>query len=250
MPYLHIPAGKIWYEVHGAGFPVLLFAPGFLSSRIERWSTNPAKPGVPQDWLDPVPALSDRFKLIALDVRNAGRSRATLRATDDWETYTDDFLALVDHLGVERFHAFGACIGVSFALSVAKRRPRAVTSLVLQNPIGLSDVNRAALDAEFDKWAGEVRDWPNIDPSLLPSFRDRMFGGDFIFSVSREFVRSCAIAMLLMPGNDLVHAANCSDDLAQAPDVEVLTPWKGLDLRESAMQRVREFLVAHTPEAR
>ncbi|HEX8012271.1 MAG TPA: alpha/beta hydrolase [Casimicrobiaceae bacterium] len=247
MPYLAIDAGSLYYEVHGRGYPVLLFAPGFLSSRIERWATNPAKPAVPQDWLDPVPALQDRFTLIALDVRNAGRSRAELKPTDDWETYADDFLALVDHLGVARFHAFGACIGVSFALSVAKRRPSAVTSLVLQNPIGLSKVNRQALDTEFDKWAQEIRDWPNIDPSLLPGFHDRMFGGDFIFSVTREFVRSCAIPMLLMPGNDLVHAANVSEDLAKAPRVEMLVPWKGVELRVEAMQRVREFLLRHTP---
>ena len=247
MPYLAIPDGQIYYEVHGEGYPVLLFAPGFLSSRIERWSTNPARPGVPQDWLDPVPALSDRFQLIALDVRNAGRSRAKLKAGDDWETYTDDFLALVDHLGARRFHAFGACIGVSFALSIARRRPQAVTSLVLQNPIGLSGVNRAALVDEFDKWAAEAAQWPNIDPALLPGFHDRMFGGDFIFSVTREFVRGCPIPMLLMPGDDMVHAANCSADLAQAPKVDVLAPWKGLDLRDMAMQRVRDFLVRHTP---
>jgi pimeloyl-ACP methyl ester carboxylesterase len=247
MPYLAIPGGELYYEVHGEGFPVLLFAPGFLSSRIERWSTNPAKPGVPQDWLDPVPVLSDCFQLIALDVRNAGRSRAKLGATDDWEAYTDDFLALVDHVGARRFHAFGACIGVSFALSVVKRRPQAVTSLVLQNPIGLSDVNRAALDREFDHWAAEAKGWPNIDPSLLPGFHDRMFGGDFIFSVSREFVRGCTIPTLLMPGNDLVHAANVSADLAQMPAVDVLDPWKGAGLRDMAMQRVRDFLLRHTP---
>jgi pimeloyl-ACP methyl ester carboxylesterase len=247
MPYLDIPDGSIYYEVHGEGFPVLLFAPGFLSSRIERWSANPAKPGVAQDWLDPVPALRDRFQLIELDVRNAGRSRARLAPTDDWETYTDDFLRLVDHLGVARFHAFGACIGVSFALSVARRRPDAVASLVLQNPIGLSDVNRAALDAEFDKWADEVRGWPNIDPAQLEGFRRRMFGGDFIFSVTRDFVRHCPIPMFLMPGDDLVHAANCSGDIAHAPNVDVLMPWKGVALRDMAMQRVREFLIRHTP---
>ena len=247
MPYLARPGGELYYEVHGTGFPVLLLAPGFLSSRIERWATNPAKPGVPQAWLDPVPALSDRFMMIALDVRNAGRSRVKLGPADDWETYTDDFLALVDHLGVDRFHAFGACIGVSFALSIAQRRPRAVTSLVLQNPIGLSDVNRAALDAEFDQWAQEVRDWPQIDPALLPGFHDRMFGGDFIFSVTREFVRGCTIPMLLMPGDDLVHAANVSEDIATAPKVEMLAPWKGAALREKAMERVRAFLLRHTP---
>jgi hypothetical protein len=92
-----------------------------------------------------------------------------------------------------------------------------------------------------------VRGWPNIDPAQLEGFRKRMFGGDFIFSVTREFVRECEIPMLLMPGNDMVHAANCSDDIAKAPDVEVLTPWKGVELRDMAMQRVRDFLIRHTP---
>lgn len=247
MPYLSRPGVELYYEVHGTGYPVLLFAPGFLSSRIERWATNPAKPGVPQDWLDPIPALSDRFTLIALDVRNAGRSRATLSETDDWETYADDFLALADHLRIPRFHAFGACIGVSFALSMAKRRPLGVTALVLQNPIGLSNVNRAALDGEFDKWADDMRKRPDVDPAALSGFRRRMFGGDFLFSVSRDFVRTCPIPMLLMPGNDLVHAASVSDDIATAPNVDVLAPWKGAELREAAMQRVRAFLVRYIP---
>jgi len=45
MPFLAIPDGRIHYEVHGDGHPVLLFAPGFLSSRIERWrTTDRAKP--------------------------------------------------------------------------------------------------------------------------------------------------------------------------------------------------------------
>ena len=74
-----------------------------------------------------------------------------------------------------------------------------------------------------------------------------MFGGDFIFSVTREFVRDCEIPMLLMPGNDMVHAANCSDDIAKARNVEVLMPWKGVELRDMAMQRVRDFLIRHTP---
>jgi len=247
MPYLPIHGGQLHYEVHGSGYPVLLFAPGFLSSRIERWATNPAKPGVEQDWLDPIPALSDRFTLIALDVRNAGRSRAKVEAGDGWDTYTDDHLALLDHLGIGQCHVMGACIGVSFALALAERRPGLVTALVLQNPIGLSDRNREALDHEFDQWAADVRTWPEIDASVLPGFRQRMFGGDFIFSVTREFVRNCTLPMLLMPGNDVVHPASVSADLAQAPHVEVLPAWKGMELRDRAMARIRQFLIAHRP---
>jgi pimeloyl-ACP methyl ester carboxylesterase len=250
MSTLFIPSGQIHYEVHGRGYPVLLFAPGFLSSRIERWRTNPAKPGVPQDWLDPIAELSDAFQLIALDVRNAGRSRATIGESDDWTSYTADAMALLEHLGVSQCHVMGACIGVSFALALAEARPGLVTSLVLQNPIGLSSENRAALDHEFDLWAGEVGDWPNIERGALPAFGKRMFGGDFIFSVTREFVRGCNIPMLLMPGDDLVHPAVVSDELARAPHVEIVKPWKGPAHRAHAMQRVREFLIQHTPSSR
>ena len=116
MPFLQVEHGEIYYEDHGSGYPVLLFAPGFLSSRIERWSTNPARPGVPQDWLDPISELASRFRLVALDVRNAGRSRAALDPNDNWATYTADHLALLDHLRITRVHVMGACIGVSFAL--------------------------------------------------------------------------------------------------------------------------------------
>jgi len=247
MPSLPIPGGHLHYEVHGRGYPVLLFAPGFLSSRIERWRTNPARPGVAQDWLDPIAELGSEFTLIALDVRNAGQSRAAVGPHDDWTTYTKDHLALLDHLGIAKCHVMGACIGVSFALALVAARPGLVTAMVLQNPIGLSPENRAALDHEFDLWAKEVSGWPGIDPAALPAFGKRMFGGDFIFSVSREFVRNCAIPSLLMPGTDLVHPAVVSDELARMPKVEILAPWKGLALREQAMRRVREFLIAHTP---
>jgi pimeloyl-ACP methyl ester carboxylesterase len=249
VPDLAISGGHLHYEVHGRGYPVLLFAPGFLSSRIERWSTNPARPGVPQDWLDPIVELSNDFQLIALDVRNAGQSRATIGPKDDWTTYTGDHLALLDHLAVKQCHVMGACIGVSFALDIARARPGLVSAFVLQNPIGLSGANRAALDHEFDLWADSVRSWPNIDASLLPGFRQRMFGGDFIFSVTREFVRACDISILLMPGDDVVHPVEVSADLERAPNVEVLAPWKGAQFRDAAMRRVRQFFTEHQPKA-
>jgi pimeloyl-ACP methyl ester carboxylesterase len=250
MPTLTVPAGTIRYEVHGSGYPVLLFAPGFLSSRIERWTSNPAKPGVPQDWLDPIAELAADFQLIAMDVRNAGQSRARIGAGDAWDTYTADSIALLNHLGVRQCHVMGACIGVSFAYALAAARPGLVSALVLQNPIGLSSTNRAALDEEFRRWVEEVRAWPNIDDKMLPAFGQRMFGGDFIFSVTREFVRACTIPALLMPGDDVVHPAVVSDEIARAPDVEILAPWKGMQYRDAAMQRVREFLLEDLPSNR
>jgi hypothetical protein len=120
---------------------------------------------------------------------------------------------------------------------------------VLQNPIGLAGGNRAAIDAEFRQWADPLRDQPGIDAQRLPGFHERMFGGDFIFSVSRTFVRGCEIPMLLMPGDDLMHPAETSAELAGAPQVEIVAPWKGAAHRAEAMRRVRDFFIAHEAAA-
>ena len=248
MPVLELKASQIRYEVHGAGYPVLLFAPGFLSSRMERWRTNPAKPGVPQDFLDPVAALSPRFQMIELDIRNAGQSRGKVDRDSAWHSYTADHLALLDHLKVRRCHVMGACIGVSFALALAEARPGLVTAMVLQNPIGLSSKNREALDKEFAVWVDQVKGFPGIDSAALPDFGRRMFGNDFLFAVSRDFVAACDAPMLLMPGDDLIHAEEISADIARlARRCEVVAPWKGDRHKETAMRRVRDFFVAHEP---
>nr|WP_294554404.1 hypothetical protein [uncultured Rhodopila sp.] len=41
MPVLTRPDGEIYYETFGEGFPVLLFAPGGLRSRMEMWPPGP-----------------------------------------------------------------------------------------------------------------------------------------------------------------------------------------------------------------
>ena len=243
MSIFSIPDGEIYYEEHGSGYPVLLFAPGFLSSRIERWKINPAKPGMAQDWLDPISALSTHFRVIALDVRNAGRSHAAIGSADDWNTYTTDHLGLLDHLGIRQTHIMGACIGVSFGLAMAQARPNLVSALVLQNPIGLAGGNRGAIDSEFNDWAAQFHGRSDVDAKNLPGFYERMFGGDFIFSVSPAFVRACQIPMLLMPGDDLMHPALISSELARAPHVEIISPWKGPKYRDHAMDRVRDFFM-------
>jgi pimeloyl-ACP methyl ester carboxylesterase len=248
MPFLTVPGGQIHYEVAGEGYPVLLFAPGFLSSRIERWRSNPAKPGVAQDWVDPIPVLSPHFKVVSLDVRNAGESRVAIGPNDGWSSYTADHLALLAHLGITRCHVMGACIGVSFGFSLADALPGLVTSLVLQNPIGLSD-NRPIVQAEYDEWAAKVGTWPGIDSALLPAMGQRMFGGDFLYSVSRDVVAACDIPVLLMPGDDGMHPAPTSADIARlAPQTEMLAPWKGANHRDAAIARVLEFFIEHRPK--
>ncbi len=247
MPELQVGDARITYEEYGSGYPVFLIAPGFLSSRMERWRINPAKPDVPQDFLNPVDHLADRFRLITLDVRNAGASRAPVGPTDSWHSYVADFLGLVDHLGIGQMHVMGACIGVSFAFALAAARPGLVSALVLQNPIGLHE-NRAAIDGEFDAWAKTAATFPEVDAAALPGLHQRLFGNDFLFAVSRDFVGSCKLPILLMGGSDTMHPKAISAEIARlAPQSEIVDPWKGPQYKQAAMDRVREFLIRTQP---
>jgi pimeloyl-ACP methyl ester carboxylesterase len=235
------------YEVHGSGYPVLALAPGFLNSRIERWRTNPARPGVPQNFMDPIEALRGDFQVIALDIRNAGESRGPIGPDASWDMYIADFCALLDHLGITRCHVMGACIGVNFSFALAQARPGLLSSMVLQNPIGLHE-NANLIDEEFEDWASRARGFAEVDSAALPGFHDRLFAGDFIFTVDRDFVKTCDMPILLMPGDDQMHPAPISAEIAElAPDVEVLAPWKGDGHKERAIARARDFFIDHTP---
>src|SRR5262249_55268737 len=126
---------SLYYEEFGSGYPLLLFAPGGMRSAIDFCHRSP---------FDPTVALSTSFRamgirVIAMDQRNAGRSRGPVSASDGWPTYTADHLALLDHLGIERCHVMGGCIGSTYCLSIIKEAPERITAAILQNPIGLTE---------------------------------------------------------------------------------------------------------------
>ena len=249
MPILKLPDAEIYYEVHGRGFPLLLFAPGGLRSQLAYWRASPANPDQAAPWMDPMVALADRFTVVGMDQRNAGNSHGKVAADHGWHTYGADHLALMDHLGFPRFHVMGGCIGGSFCLKACEMAPDRVTSAVLQNPIGLHE-NRATWDAAISGFNKTVRERdPSITEETVQSFGRNMFGGDFVFSVSRDFVRGCRIPMFLQPGTDVPHPAATSAEIEKlAPNLEVQEDWRGPTYLAESIRRVGDFLTRHTPE--
>jgi pimeloyl-ACP methyl ester carboxylesterase len=146
MPTMSYNGVTLYYEEHGSGFPLLLFAPGGMHSVVEFWERMP---------YNPIEALSDTFRVIAIDQRNAGRSHAPLRAAG-WEDYAADAVALLDHLGIRQTHIMGGCIGSSFCLALIQRAPERVTAAVLQNPIGLTQTNRPLFQGGFEDAAAHA----------------------------------------------------------------------------------------------
>jgi len=243
MPTLKVPDGEIYYEVHGCGYPLMIFAPGGLRSEVSFWRHSPSSPSAPAVWMDPMAVLGKKYRVVAMDQRNAGRSRTRIDATDDWHTYAGDHLALADQLGLDRFHLMGGCIGASFCLTLCELAPNRISAAILQNPIGHAD-NRAVFHNLVQTWAKGIREErPEIDEGTLRRFGQTMFGGDFVFSVTREFVRQCKIPMLVMPGDDPPHPEVIGEEIAElAPNVEVLRQWRGPEHLHTAIDRVAQFL--------
>ncbi|MDB5108321.1 MAG: alpha/beta hydrolase [Candidatus Binatus sp.] len=232
---------SIYYEEFGSGFPILLFAPGGMRSSIEFWHKSP---------FDPTVELAKDFRVIAMDQRNAGKSTAPITASDGWQTYTDDHIALLDHLGIQQTHLMGGCIGSSYSLGVIKSAPDRVSSAVLQNPIGLTN-NRELFYAMFNDWANaQKRQQPNLEDAALAAFRERMYGTDFVFNVSRDFVRACRTPLLILCGSDEYHPTETSKEIATlAPNSQLVEKWKTPDVIADTVKRVREFLISHTPKS-
>lgn len=250
MPVLTRPDGEIHYQVFGSGFPVLLFAPGGLRSRMEMWPTPPGGP--PRSWVDWTQALpAAGFTAIAMDQRNAGQSRAAIEADHGWHTYAADHLALMDHLGFDRFHVLGGCIGGSFCLKAVEAGGGRVTAAVLQNPIGLHPEHPEYFPNSQLEWSREQRAArPELDEAAIATFGRNMWNHPFVFCVDTDFVRNCPVPTFLLPGTDIPHPAATSTELAALlPGVEVLTNWRGPEHLAEQQARVVAFLKRHAPNS-
>lgn len=237
MPYFVREQASIHYERAGDGFPALLLAPGGMKSAIGFWANAP--------W-NPMRELAGDFHVIAMDQRNAGRSKAPVAADDAWRDYRQDQLALMDHLGIERFLAVGMCIGAAYALALAEAAPERVAAAVLMQPIGLQG-NRDAFHKMFDAWADGLPDGEQPDDETLGAFRRNMFGGDFVFSVSRAAVADMATPLLVLQGGDLYHPEFISREVAAlARNAELVERWKEPEHQAAAQAQVQGFLLRHS----
>src|SRR3954447_11104392 len=98
---------ELYFEVHGAGEPLLLLH-GFS--------------GCSQDWSMLVPQWAEHFQLIVPDLRGHGRSSnpgGTFRFSDA----AADISALVDYLGVGAVRGLGISGGGNVLLHLATRQP-------------------------------------------------------------------------------------------------------------------------------
>jgi pimeloyl-ACP methyl ester carboxylesterase len=200
--------------------------------------------------VDPWASYTGDFRVIAMDQRNAGASRGPLDVGDPWGSYADDQLALLDHLGVDRFLVMGCCIGGSFILKLAERAADRIVAAVLEQPIGVESSNAALFAGLQSSWAdGLLAERGDVDRETVDSFLAAMWSRDFVVSVDRDFICGCRVPMLVLPGIDDFHPTAAGREVAAlAPNAELLEPWKDSpELIAQATERVREYLLSCVP---
>ena len=240
---------RIRFEEAGSGFPLLVIAGGGLNSSIAGL-TGPSSP------FDPVAEFKGEYRVIASDLRNAnaGQSTGPLEIDRPWDAYTDDHLGLMDHLGIQKFMVLGFCIGGPFIWNLLKRAPDRIVAAVLAQPSG----SRPEMRDLF--YQNNIKGWgpalcarrPDITMAMVDAFLNKMYrsNADFVFTVTRDFVRSCKTPILVLPDDVPAHPYAVAIESARlAPNAEAsIYPWKeSKNQIAEALGHVRRFLRAHAP---
>ena len=115
MPRISINDGSLYYERHGAGFPVLMIS---------------GLGGLASFWQEQVAAFSRRYEVITHDSRGVGESDP-IRGGYTVDRMAGDVIALMDRLEIERAHLMGHSTGGAIAQALAVDHPNRVASIVL-----------------------------------------------------------------------------------------------------------------------
>ena len=130
MPFAQTDGLTTRYEVTGEGPPLLMFSPGGFDARIEKWSDLGVYARI--RLLDHLPR---HFTCITFDRRENGQSGGRVEAIG-WGHFVAQAAALLDHLGIERAHLLGGCMGCSPVSAFAVRYPHRTRSIVHYWPVG------------------------------------------------------------------------------------------------------------------
>lgn len=248
MPFYEHGDVRIHYQEAGSGYPLLIIPGGGLNATLG-FLTGAAP-------FNPLADFADEYRCISMDLRNAnaGESSGPVEADRPWDAHTDDHLGLMDHLGIDKFLVMGFCIGGPFIWNLLRRAPNRVVAAVLAQPSGSRPDKRDLFyDNNMAGWGPALCALrPDVSMQQVDAFLTRMYrtDPDFVFTVSRDFVRRCQTPVLVMPDDIPAHPYDVAmETVMLAPKSEVtLFPWKEPKERiPVAVRQVRSFLRAHRP---
>lgn len=272
---------EVYYEIYGAGPPLLMLAPGGFDSTIEKWRVSTAWKG-----LDALEKLATEHQVIAYDRRESGQSGGRVERIT-WTTYATQGKQLLDHLGIDSAFVMGGCMGCSVALSFGVNFPEQTRGLILHWPVGgyrwkascqarwanhLSFVKENGLNGVVERaskgttfWADpESGPWASViarDSAFAESFAgedpDRyigivattgpdLFDRDTATGATAEEVMGIKAPAVIMPGDDPSHATSGAHYLREClPNGEFWNVMPPDQTTERVCERTLEFTRAH-----
>jgi pimeloyl-ACP methyl ester carboxylesterase len=235
---------RIHYQEWGSGFPLLLIAGGGLGGSTIRGLTNP---------FDAVGEFKGEYRCIGTDLRTAtGESTGPLEVDRPWDMIADDQLGVMDHLRIDKFMVMGFCIGGPLVWNLLKRAPNRVVAAVAAQPSGCrAEAPTLMYDTNMMTWGPDyVKRHPNVTMTQIDQFLTKMYKSpaDFIWPVTRDFVKQCQNPVLILPDDIPAHPYKTAMEAAMlAPKAEVsMFPWKEPKERiPLAVRQIHSFLRAH-----
>lgn len=107
-----------------------MYAPGGFDATVEKWTSL----GI-YARLKLLEHLPKRYRCIVFDRRECGRSGGRVERVG-WAHYVAQGKGLLDHLGIERAHLLGGCMGCSPVAAFGVAHPERVLSMILYWPVG------------------------------------------------------------------------------------------------------------------
>jgi pimeloyl-ACP methyl ester carboxylesterase len=114
--YAPVNGLNMYYEIHGAGQPLVLIHGAFSA--------------IGTSFGRILPGLAENRQVIAVELQGHGRT-ADIDRPLSVPQLADDMVALIRHLGLERVDLLGYSLGAAVALQVVIRHPEVVRKLVL-----------------------------------------------------------------------------------------------------------------------
>lgn len=117
--YAPVNGLSMYYEIHGAGEPLVLLHGAYMS--------------IDANWAALIPALAATRQVIAIDLQGHGRTTDADRPIT-FEGMADDVAALLAQLGITTADFFGHSMGASVAMQMAIRHPGIVDQVIAASP--------------------------------------------------------------------------------------------------------------------
>jgi len=134
--YAEVNGIRLYYEIHGAGRPLILLHGGLGSGEM---------------FAPVLPQLAERHQVITVDLQGHGRT-ADIDRPIDARLMADDVAALIDHLALDRPDLVGYSLGGGVAMHTAIKYPAKVRRLVCAS----ANIRRDAIYPEMLGQQGQV----------------------------------------------------------------------------------------------